>query len=739
MIDGDPVMRLILLFVLFILLAACSGDPGGEPAGTADGAVLPDTSGPPPTGNEPPDLHKIGDKEVVVGETLELVLEAADPEGAVVTFSAYGELPPDSKFFKGDARFVWTPAQQGGPYLVTFVASDGSAFDSETVSFRAVTEKQNHAPEFEALGDQFPAAGQPYSLLVQATDQDGDTLTFSVQGELPPGAAFDPAGALFQWTPTPDLAGSEHRVIFSVTDGQLKDTVDVLFIVTGGTDGNQPPEVATIPSQEIAVGKTLTLTIQATDPDNDPLVFDATDTPPGSTWDAIGHTLTWTPGPAHANQSFTPKFSVTDGTYTVTKEASILVKSGTTPNTCTPDPFEPNETKAAAAKINPGLFQGLSVCDPDAQSYDTDWYTLPVTSGNILTATITFQHDHGDLGLGLFTETGQEALQLSDEVGDQETVQYAVQAAGNYYLVVFANSGANIKAPYSLEVTTTQGGGCIDDANEPNDTLGTGTPVGPETTMNGLQICAGDQDWYTLTLQAGDSLLASIEFAVSIDLDLYLVGPDGDVLDMSFSGPGVETVAVDPAPVSGTYGVQVQGWPKESAEGSYSLEILASTCPECAGDAKEPNDSQGQAIPLTPGLLVQDLTMCCDPDWFQIMVGAGQEIAVDLEYLSDDGGKPTVVLTAPGAPAVTLFCTADSCAGVATAGTTGAAYLKITGPANTWYDVTATLSGGGGSDDSCAGFCGESAPGGCWCDEGCLEYNDCCDDICDVCPEMCSA
>ena len=728
-----------LLLLLLLLLLACSGDPGGEPAGTADGGALPDTSGPAPTGNEPPDLHKIGDKEVVIGETLELTLEATDPEGATVTFSAYGELPPDSKFFKGDARFVWTPAQQGGPYLVTFVASDGAAFDSETVTFRAVTEKQNHAPKIQAPGDQFPAAGQPFSLVIQATDQDGDAMTLSVQGALPPGATFDGPTALFQWTPAANLAGSEHRVTFAVTDGQLKDTQDVLFIVTGGATGNQPPVVATIPSQEIAVGKTLTLTVQATDPDDDPLSYDATNTPPGSQWDPIGHTLTWTPGPAHANQSFTPTFTVTDGTYTITKEASILVKSGTAPNTCTPDPFEPNETKATAAKINPGLFQGLSICDPDAQTYDTDWYSLPITSGTQLTATITFQHDHGDLGLAFFSEAGENALLTSDEVADYETIQTTITVAGTYSLAVFAKSGSNLKVPYTLDVTTTQGGGCVNDDQEPNDTQGSGTPVGPEAFLDGLQICAEDVDWFTLPLQAGDSLLATIDFAVSLDLDLYLVAPDGEVLDMSFSGPGMETVALDPAPVTGSYGIRVEGWPKESAEGSYSLEILASTCPACDGDAKEPNDSQGQAIPLTPGQAVQDLTMCCDPDWFQIMANSGKQISVDLEYLNEGGGKPTVVLTPPGAPAVTLSCTADSCAGTATANTTGTAYLKVTGPANTMYEVTATLSGGGGADDSCAGFCGESTPSGCWCDEGCLEYNDCCDDICEACPTMCGA
>ena len=725
-----------LSFALLILFTACASDPGGEPAGTADGMVLPDTSGPSPTGNEPPDMHKIGDKEAVIGETLELQLEATDPEGAAVTFSAYGELPPDSKFFKGDARFIWTPTKQGGPYLVTFVASDGSAFDSETVTFRAVTEKENHAPQFEALGDQFPAAGQPFDLQIQATDQDGDALTFSVQGALPPGAAFDVDKALFTWTPATDQAGKEHRVTFAVTDGQLKDTLDVNLIVTGGAGGNQPPEVATIPSQEIAVGKTLVLTIYATDPDDDPLVYGAEETPPGSQWDAIGHTLTWTPGQAHTNQSFTPKFTVADGTYTVTKEATILVKAQDNPTTCSPDTFEPNETKAEAAQINPSLYQGLSICDPNPETWDTDWFSLQLTSGTQLSATISFSHNHGDLGLALFSESGQNALLTSDEIADEETIQYTVETAGTYYLAVFAKTGTNLKVPYALSVSVEQGGGCVNDTNEPNDSQAAGTPVATEDVIYNQMICADDEDWFTLNLVAGDSLLATIEFTASVDLDLYLVAPDGEVLDMGLNGVGQETVGVDPIPETGTYALKVEGWPKESTEANYSLEVLASTCPECDGDDKEPNNSQGQATLLVPGVLIDDLTICCDEDWYQIMMDAGEEVSVTLDYLTEATSKPVVVLTPPGAPALTLSCGADACAGVATAASTGAAYVKVTGPANTYYDILATIYGGG-DDDSCVGNCGDKADDGCWCDETCQEFGDCCDDFCDACPALC--
>ena len=42
----------------------------------------------------------------------------------------------------------------------------------------------------------------------------------------------------------------------------------------------------------------------------------------------------------------------------------------------------------------------------------------------------------------------------------------------------------------------------------------------------------------------------------------------------------------------------------------------------------------------------------------------------------------------------------------------------------------------GGDGDSCEGMCGEQAAGGCYCDDACFEYEDCCTDICDWCSEL---
>lgn len=54
---------------------------------------------------------------------------------------------------------------------------------------------------------------------------------------------------------------------------------------------------------------------------------------------------------------------------------------------------------------------------------------------------------------------------------------------------------------------------------------------------------------------------------------------------------------------------------------------------------------------------------------------------------------------------------------------------------------TCVNGGGGGGDNSCVGICGSQAPGGCWCDSSCVNYDDCCDDygpVCDNCTPDCT-
>jgi hypothetical protein len=114
------------------------------------------------------------------------------------------------------------------------------------------------------------------------------------------------------------------------------------------------------------------------------------------------------------------------------------------PTDCQDDSYEENDLRGGAASIADGSYADLMICDEDH-----DWYVVNAAAGT-LTATISFVHATSDLDLELFDADGNE-LQNSAGTGDSETVEHNVTTPGDYYIHVFAYSGA--KNTYSLTVT----------------------------------------------------------------------------------------------------------------------------------------------------------------------------------------------------------------------------------------------------------------------------------------------
>jgi len=86
--------------------------------------------------NRAPTLSQIGDRSVDENQALTFSVSASDPDGDSIAYSATG-LPSGANFTSGSFR--WTPASsQVGSHEVTFVASDGSSQDSETVTILVV-------------------------------------------------------------------------------------------------------------------------------------------------------------------------------------------------------------------------------------------------------------------------------------------------------------------------------------------------------------------------------------------------------------------------------------------------------------------------------------------------------------------------------------------------------------------------------------------------------------------------
>jgi hypothetical protein len=181
--------------------------------------------------NRPPVLAAIGNKSVSENSALSFSVSATDPDGGAITYSVDG-LPSGAAF--AGQNFTWTPGyNQAGSYDVNFVASDGQAQDSETITI--TVNNVNRPPVLGSIGSKSVYVNDTLSFSVSAADPDGGTIAFSTD-TLPAGATF--AGQSFNWQPDSAQVGS-HQVTFAASDGTLQDS-ETITITVLNTDTSPP-------------------------------------------------------------------------------------------------------------------------------------------------------------------------------------------------------------------------------------------------------------------------------------------------------------------------------------------------------------------------------------------------------------------------------------------------------------------------------------------------------------------
>lgn len=186
--------------------------------------------------NAAPVLTGIGNQSVNENQALSFSVGASDADSDTLTYSATGL--PSGATFTGQL-FKWTPSYtQAGIYNVTFIASDGKAQDSATITISVAN--VNRAPALAAIGDRSVDEENTLALTLSAVDPDGTALTYSAAG-LPAGANL--SGRNFTWTPTAAQVGS-HEITFVASDGVLSDSETIQVTVVGAAADGTAPVVA---------------------------------------------------------------------------------------------------------------------------------------------------------------------------------------------------------------------------------------------------------------------------------------------------------------------------------------------------------------------------------------------------------------------------------------------------------------------------------------------------------------
>ncbi len=256
---------------------------------------------------------------------------------------AVADLPPGASH---DVLFSWTTSLvPEGTYQIRAVADtvpgETNTGDNSAVGEAVTVRSENIAPTLAEISDQTVEQGSLLSFKVNATDQDGDALTFglteSPSGTFPEGARISSTTGIFSWTPSPSQGPGTYSVRVVVSDGLATSYRDIKITATENT----PPTLPEISDRVVEQGGLLTFNVDATDQDGDALAFSLTQAPSGAfpegaSIDATTGVFSWTPSASQGPGTYSVRVVVSDGLATSYRDVSITV---TEPSRTAPVPW----------------------------------------------------------------------------------------------------------------------------------------------------------------------------------------------------------------------------------------------------------------------------------------------------------------------------------------------------------------------------------------------------------------
>ena len=409
------------------------------------------TVNPPAAENNPPVLTQPTNMTVNENATADQVLNATDPDGDPITFS----LVTGPSFVTVTTTSAGTGTATGnvhlapgfddaGTYSVTVRASDnGTPALTNDKTFTITVNNVDRPPVLDAISNMTVAAGATADQGISATDPDGDAITFTFTGpawmtvESDTQVGNTRTGNIHLAPPLGTL-GTFGASVRATANGVF-DTENFAIFVTPGA--NQAPVLAQPTNMTVNEGATLDQTLNATDPDGNPLSFTKVS---GPTFMTVT-TTTAGSGTATGNVHLAPGFG-DSGTYAATVQASDGSLNDQKSFTITVNNIDrppvlnaiANMTVAAGATAD----QGISATDPDG-----DAITFTFSGPAFMTVTSDTQVGN--------TRTGN--IHLAPPAGTSGTFAASVTATANgasdtesFTITVTPSSTCQVEADASL-------------------------------------------------------------------------------------------------------------------------------------------------------------------------------------------------------------------------------------------------------------------------------------------------
>ncbi len=210
--------------------------------------------------NQAPTIAAIPNQTISVGQAFSQQVQANDPEGQTLAYSFVNPvfdlmIEPNTGLISG------TPNSTGTISVTVQVTDPYGAFATESFDLTVT----NQAPTIAAIANQSIPIGQAFSQQVQASDPEGQPLSYSFVNPVFD-LMIDANTGLITGTP---MSPGTISVVVQVIDPYGAFAIESFDL----TVTNQAPTITPIPNQTITVGQVFSQQVQASDPEGQPLSY----------------------------------------------------------------------------------------------------------------------------------------------------------------------------------------------------------------------------------------------------------------------------------------------------------------------------------------------------------------------------------------------------------------------------------------------------------------------------------
>jgi hypothetical protein len=252
-------------------------------------------------------IQWVSNQEGIVGKSYTYQVQATDPEGDALTYEIAAG--PQGMSIDATGKITWTPtsADRGSQSILIEVKDNQGAVTRQPFTLLVIDPPPNRPPVFTSTPVVDAYINRDYVYEAQATDADGETVTFSFASVPPNGLKIDSTTGNLTWKPNGTQLGI-FDVVVEATDSRGVKTQQQFKIQTQSEPGNLAPIISSEPTLKSAANEPYLYQVQAIDPDNHSLTYSLLDKPQGMTIDPRLGRIRWIP---QTNQ-------VTANPYTVT-------------------------------------------------------------------------------------------------------------------------------------------------------------------------------------------------------------------------------------------------------------------------------------------------------------------------------------------------------------------------------------------------------------------------------------